>query len=242
MPDDEVRVTRRCGAATPHGPCRRPVAVAGPCWQHPVPTRGERQVWARDLATQARAAATTPRRTELLPPPLTDRQVESIVETLNRHEVEYVVIGGVACQLHGAPMERSRDADIVVRRSDQNLDHLSHALIELDARLRVQGGPVDGVAVQIDPRLFDRMQTITFVTRDGPVDVCFRPDGTGGYDDLVTGSAGVGLGAQIVPVASLEDVIRSKAAAGREKDIRVLPTLRRYLRGHSRRADHERPD
>lgn len=149
------------------------------------------------------------------------------------------MIGGVACQLHGAPLERSRDADIVVRRTEENLDRLCGALIELDARLRVERGPLEGVAVDIDPRLFDRMQTITFVTRDGPVDVCFRPDGTEGYDDLVAGSSGVGLGSQIVPVASLEDVIRSKAAAGRDKDIKVLPTLRRYLRSRRRGANTE---
>ena len=56
------------------------------------------------------------------------------------------------------------------------------------------------------------------------------PDGTEGYQDLVAQHVELPFQERTVRVASLEDVIRSKEAAGREKDIRVLPALRAHLR------------
>jgi hypothetical protein len=61
-------------------------------------------------------------------------------------------------------------------------------------------------------------------------DLCFAPAGTGGYDDLRREATRERLGkALTVSVASLRDVIRSKEAAGRDKDLAQLPLLRRTL-------------
>ncbi|MDQ6616076.1 MAG: hypothetical protein M3083_15405 [Actinomycetota bacterium] len=59
----------------------------------------------------------------------------------------------------------------------------------------------------------------------GEFDLSFRPGGTGGYDDLIRAARMGKVGGQDLPVASLSDVIRSTAAAGRPTDIRALPTL-----------------
>jgi hypothetical protein len=55
------------------------------------------------------------------------------------------------------------------------------------------------------------------------------PDGTRGYDDLIVDAAAEDIFGIEVRVASLADVIRSKQAANRPKDQRVLPTLREIL-------------
>ena len=55
--------------------------------------------------------------------------------TLARHGVEFVVVGGVAAVLNGAPIS-TFDLDIVHARSEENLDRLLAALTELDARDR----------------------------------------------------------------------------------------------------------
>jgi hypothetical protein len=59
----------------------------------------------------------------------------------------------------------------------------------------------------------------------GEFDISFRPSGTEGYDDLVRNALRLTVGDQQMPVASLADVIRSKEAAGRDKDLRALPGL-----------------
>jgi hypothetical protein len=55
------------------------------------------------------------------------------------------------------------------------------------------------------------------------------PSGTRGYDDLARDARPMAIRGMEVRVSSLADVIRSKEAAGREKDRLVLPVLRRIL-------------
>ena len=85
------------------------------------------------------------------------------------------------------------------------------------------GGGVTG-------RWLASMATMTFTTNAGPFDISLRPDGTDGYEDLAERTQQLRYRDRDVPVASLEDVIRSKEAAGREKDLLVIPALRAHLR------------
>jgi hypothetical protein len=147
-----------------------------------------------------------------------------IVRALNDHGVEYVLIGGLACVLHGAPIG-TVDVDITPARTEPNLTRLAGALRDLRAELRVPGEP-DGVVVPIDARVFRLRQTVTFRTRAGDLDVALLPDGTDGYPDLVRGRLVLTIEGVEFPLASLADVIRSKAAAGRPKDLAVLDLLR----------------
>ena len=79
-------------------------------------------------------------------------------------------------------------------------------------------------------------QTWNLVTDAGVLDIAFRPSGTQGYQDLHRDATSANLFDVTVEIASLGDVIRSKQAANRPKDQRVLPTLREILanRGNTR--------
>jgi hypothetical protein len=148
-----------------------------------------------------------------------------ILEALGRHKVDYVVIGGLAAQLHGAAIERTYDLDITPARDADNLGRLAAALREIGAKLRLPGME-EGFEIDIDARTFQNMVTMPFTTDHGWLDISLIPEGTTGYDDLVRSRAtmhGFGL---TVPVASLEDIIRSKQAAGRPKDVIHIPILR----------------
>lgn len=74
---------------------------------------------------------------------------------LNARGVEYVVIGGLAAQLHGAPVARTRDMDITPADTAANRQRLAEALVALGARLRVAGDP-DGVAIRSTPARLNR--------------------------------------------------------------------------------------
>jgi hypothetical protein len=74
------------------------------------------------------------------------------------------------------------------------------------------------------------MPMTNLVTDAGDMDVTFEPSGTTGYDDLAQNAVVIDLGGLEVPVAALEDVIRSKEAANRPKDLATLPLLRELLR------------
>ncbi|MGI8808184.1 MAG: hypothetical protein ACR2KK_10145 [Acidimicrobiales bacterium] len=165
------------------------------------------------------------------PTPMSDAQISAVVGMLNRRAVRYVVVGGVASQLHGVPIERTRDIDLVPERAGDNLDALGLALNDLNARLWVGPHAPEGL-----PMTFDRISLggidgfLNLITDHGPVDITYRPDGTEGYPDLARSIVVISLGDEEVPVAALEDVVRSKEAAGRTKDLDALPKIRRFLR------------
>ncbi len=152
----------------------------------------------------------------------------AILEVLNRLGVRYVVIGGLAAQLQGGGYP-TLDIDITPEMEKTNLELLASALREMDARLRADGLPPGGMRIPLDGRTFALVQTITFSTAMGPLDVAVRPDGTDGYEDLNRAAVEVEYDGEVVRIAHLRDVIRSKEAAGRPKDVEQLPQLRRRL-------------
>lgn len=158
-----------------------------------------------------------------------------LLATLLEHDVAFVVIGALAATLHGSPI-RTNDADITPERTPDNLDRLAQALVALDARVWAPSEP-HGLAFDRSAEMLDRSEIWNLVTRHGQLDISFVPSGTGGYPDLVRHATTKVLWDLEIPVASLLDVIRSKEAAGRDKDRAMLPTLRK-LAAHV--ADEER--
>jgi len=157
-----------------------------------------------------------------------ETDLAGLLRVLERHGVRYVVIGAQAAVIHGVPL-LTEDLDITPARDPENLERLAAALRELEALLRSPTDP-EGVAFPIDARMLSTAETWTLVTRVGDLDLAFSPAGTQGYEDLRKDAIAVDLGdALVVRVASLADVIRSKEAAGREKDRMQLPLMRRTL-------------
>jgi hypothetical protein len=161
---------------------------------------------------------------------VTDFDPVGLFRVLVSHGVEFVVVGGVAARLRGAPLV-TQDVDITPSDRTDNLDRLAAALEDLEARLRTAAEP-DGVAMPFDPNLLRVSEVWTLVTRHGDLDLVMEPAGTEGYRDLIRDSDPLTVARRpdlVVEVASLADVIRSKEATAREKDRAVLPLLRRTL-------------
>ncbi len=149
------------------------------------------------------------------------------------HEVRFVIIGGMAARLHETG-HATIDVDICPSSDDANLSNLADALQELGARLRVEGVP-DGVPFDPHPTMLRGVAMMTLITEEEPLDMCFVPVGfAGGYDSLNEHASIIVVGAVDVPVASLRDVVTSKRASGRPKDIVALPPLEAHLRSRER--------
>lgn len=155
-----------------------------------------------------------------------------LLAVLDRHGVVYVLIGGLAAVYHGSPFP-TEDADITPQADSANLDRLAAALREVNARVRTEGVP-DGLPFACDATSLASAHTWNLVTDFGDLDVTLEPSGTQGYSDLRRDAERADLYGVPVEIASLADVIRSKQAANRPKDQRVLPTLREML---ARRRD-----
>jgi hypothetical protein len=152
----------------------------------------------------------------------------ALLGVLVEHRLRFIVIGGVAARLRGAPL-LTQDVDITPASDPENIERLIEALDDLDARLRTVSDP-DGVPFPFDPQLIVSADAWTLVTRLGDLDLVFLPAGSGGFPDLVRGATEMSITVDrqlTVWVASLSDVIRTKEAAGRDKDRAALPMLRR---------------
>jgi hypothetical protein len=164
---------------------------------------------------------------------------QDVFSVLERHGVRYVVIGGIAAILHGAP-HVTTDVDITPEGGRENLERLAAALRELQAKIRVTEEP-EGIPFDFSGESLARSGVWNLVTNRGNLDIAFVPSGTRGYDDLVRDAEKKRVRDVDVPVASLADVIRSKEAAGRERDRLVLPVLRRLLDETQRSRSLRRP-
>jgi hypothetical protein len=164
---------------------------------------------------------------------MADFEPGQMLRSLEAHHVRYVVIGAIAAIAAGAPI-LTTDLDVTPERSQENLERLALALRDLDARLRTESDP-GGISFPIEAAMLETADSWTLITNAGNLDLVFSPAGTRGYDDFRRSARRERIAGVRVPVAALADVIRSKEAAGREKDSMQLPILRRTLEQARRR-------
>jgi hypothetical protein len=152
---------------------------------------------------------------------------EALLSVLVRHGVRFVVVGGFAATVHGSPLP-TYDVDITPQRDHDNLTRLVGALGELGARIRVEGEP-GGLAFSAEANLLMGVSVLNLVTGLGELDLVLLPAGGMTYEGLLAGALHLDLDGLELEIASLADVVRSKAAADRPKDRAALPVLRALL-------------
>ena len=138
--------------------------------------------------------------------------------------VDAVLIGGLAGAMRGSPLV-SIGAEICHSRSARNLDVLARVLSGASARLR-------GGEAALDTAALAAVDTFRVDTDAGPLDCVGTPRGTTGYADIVRRAEVIDLGGFGFRVASLDDLIRMKRAAGHPRDraeLEVLEALREEL-------------
>jgi hypothetical protein len=174
----------------------------------------------------------TPMPAPMQPPDEPHFDVQRLIDSLDRHNVDYLVCGGSAAVAHGASRP-TMDLDCVVRRADVNLARLAGVLEELNARLRV-AGMSDDEARQLPVEVLAtlrQLETSTWMTDAGPFDVLSGLRNTHGellsYEALLPESERIEGAGFDIPVVSLHDLIASKEQANRPKDHAALVELRR---------------
>jgi hypothetical protein len=148
-------------------------------------------------------------------------QPEAVISLLGRHQVRYVLIGGLAAVTHGTPLV-TQGVDVCYDAGRDNLEHLASALQEVHATLR---GAEPNLPFRLDAKTLARGDAFTFTTDVGSMDVMATPAGVAGYDELARTALRFTLFGHDVLVASIDDLIRMKRAAGRPKDLLAVEEL-----------------
>jgi len=147
----------------------------------------------------------------------------AILKALERGHVDFIVVGGVAAVLHGAPVN-TFDLDVVHARNPANVKRLLAALASLDAHAR--GRPTR----RPDANHLTSPGHQLLMTRYGPLDVLGSAGAKRTYEDLVPFAVAMSVAATLtVRVLRLDWLIRLKEETGGEKHRAVLPILRRTL-------------
>jgi hypothetical protein len=144
---------------------------------------------------------------------------------LARHEVDYVIIGGIAIQAYGG-QRVTRDLDVVIATSTKNVTRLAAALSDLDARILGPNGERSRSVPSAS--LLGSSDQWHLVTDHGLLDVLTLPVHLGSFGEVRARAHEVTLGELTVPIAHREDLLRMKRAAGRPQDladVRLLESL-----------------
>jgi predicted nucleotidyltransferase len=147
-----------------------------------------------------------------------------ILKALSGHGVEYILVGGIAAILEGAPIS-TFDLDIVFLKTDDNLKRLLDALHELEARYLDPAGR----HLAPDATKMATLRMHQLVTSMGPMDAMATIGKGLSYADLVGDTKISEIGGFEVRVLGLTSIILSKEQANRDKDRATLPILRRTL-------------
>ncbi len=145
----------------------------------------------------------------------------SLLRLLSDAGVDFVVVGGVAVVLQASP-RFTRDLDICYGAEPDNLQRLGAVLLAIGATLR---GVEEDVPFVPDARALRRTQMLTLTTREGDLDLLVDPIGSPGYAALRARADRMDLDGITVAVASVEDLIAMKRAAGRPQDLVDLESL-----------------
>ncbi len=142
-----------------------------------------------------------------------------IAKALNTHRLEAVLIGNIAAALHGAPVS-TVDVDFCFRKTPTNLKKLKAVAQSLDARIL---------------RPYYPLSSLYQLQRDDHLQVDFMGhiDGIASFESLRSRATRMEIGGHPLLVASLDDIIASKKAAGlalrKESDRALRDLIRRRL-------------
>ena len=147
-------------------------------------------------------------------------RVTQVCAALNSTGAHYLVIGGMACVLHGY-IRATKDVDILIQRTLENARQVLAALETIGY----------GFAREWSPEEVLR-KPITIIGDDAAVDI-FTVAWSVKYDDVIARGATVEVEGVSIPLSGLDDLIATKRT-GRPRDtadIEVLEEIKRVRGG-----------
>jgi hypothetical protein len=144
-----------------------------------------------------------------------------LVRRLADANIDFVIVGGVAVVVQ-AHARYTDDLDICYATDGDNLERLGDFLTDLGARLR---GISEDLPFIPDERTLRQTQILCLSTPLGGLDLLVSPSGAPPYAKLRARAQTIDIEGADVRVASIDDMIAMKRAAGRPQDLIDLEAL-----------------
>jgi len=148
-----------------------------------------------------------------------------LLSEFEKHNVKFIIVGGVAAVAHGSARSTS-DLDIVYERSKENLKNIVQALAPYKPYLR---GAPPGLPFFWDEVMLENGLNFTLSTQLGSIDLLGEILGGGTYENMRNGSVKIEVFGYSCFVLDLPTLLKTKKAAGRPKDLEVLAELEALL-------------
>jgi len=160
--------------------------------------------------------------------------LSALLKGLNEAGVEFILVGGVAAVVQGAPVT-TFDLDIVHRQTDENIEKLMKFLRSIGA---YQRRPDDKI-IEPDERDLKGKGHVLLTTSFGPLDVLAAIEKGRDFKELLTDSIEIEFQGFKVYVLSLETIVALKRESKDLRDQYRLQILEETLRQISKKNDDE---
>ena len=147
-------------------------------------------------------------------------QAQDVATAFAKHSVDYMFIGKSGAILLGYP-GTTQDVDVFPRKSEENGRRIVAALRDLDFTIEEN----------LEQEITRGKDFVQITTGPFDIDLVFAPDGIENYDQAkqrIDSSSGF-------PVANITDIIASKRAARRDRDLIELPLLEAFREVYEKR-------
>ena len=144
-----------------------------------------------------------------------------LLEQLNRHAVEYVLVGGVAAVVHGSQLVTG-DVDICAPLDATNLVKIVAALSDRQAKFRMTP---DRRPLPMEAEKLLGFKNLYLETDLGQLDILSEISGVGDYSVVAMHTVTMDLGGATCRILDLDTLIQSKKALGRPRDLQAVIEL-----------------
>ena len=152
------------------------------------------------------------------------QNLQDLLKLLLQSDLDFVLIGGFAAVLHGCN-QTTRDIDICVLHSAEQIETLQHLLSPIHPYYR----GTDPKESFLAPKDFSQKQDFHLVTDLGVLDVISKVKGVGDFYAVLKNSKEITLYGHSCRIISIEDLIKSKKALGRHRDLATVAELEAIL-------------
>ena len=156
--------------------------------------------------------------------------LRELFRALAEHGVDYLVIGGVAAQVHGR-RRTTKDLDVTPAPDPENFARLAAALVALDAHPVELGASAPAPTAE---QLHVAAIVPPLATRHGELHILNEVPGAPGYAGMRTRALRTDLDGIVVDIVGVDDLIRMKQATGRPSDIEDIEILTTVARREGR--------